>query len=181
MAYGEAMPAKLPAWERDMTSISYIIHTDGSCMGNGTQFAKGGYGAVLRRSDGAVLEIAGPLNDGITPTSPRAEMVAVIRALQRLKAPSVVTLYCDNEMVVKGVNEWLPGWKAKGWKRKKNKPVENVDLWEAIDALVQYHQVTFVWVRGHTGNADNERADVLASRGCLGERIDYRQEAQLAT
>lgn len=163
-----------------MTSITYIIHTDGSCIGNGTQTATAGYGAVLRRSDGAVLEIAGPLEDGVTPTSPRAEMTAVVRALQRLKTPSVGTLYCDNEMVVKGVNEWMRKWKVRGWRKSNKKPVENTDLWQAIDVLVQHHQIAFVWVRGHAGNNDNERADVLANRGCNGERVDDRQESPVA-
>lgn len=161
-----------------MTIRTYTIHTDGSCLNNGSPFAIGGFGAVLRRDDGAVLEVAGLLNDSVAPTSVRAEMTAAIRALSRLKAPSIVTLYSDNEMLVRGCNEWMQGWKAKGWRKSNKKPVENVDLWQGLDALLQRHNVQFVWIKGHSGNPDNERADQLASLGVNGKPVNELQEPE---
>lgn len=161
-----------------MTIRTYTIHTDGSCLNNGSPFAIGGFGAVLRRDDGAVLEVAGRLNDSVTPTSVRAEMTAAIRALSRLKAPSIVTLCSDNEMLVRGCNEWLPGWKAENWRKSKKNPVKNVDLWEILDALLQRHKVQSVWIKGHGGNPDNERADQLASLGVHGKPFNELQDPE---
>ncbi|UUD65723.1 ribonuclease HI [Pseudomonas seleniipraecipitans] len=161
-----------------MTIRTYTIHTDGSCLNNGSPFAIGGFGAVLRRDDGAVLEVAGRLNDSVTPTSVRAEMTAAIRALSRLKDPSIVTLCSDNEMLVRGCNEWLPGWKAENWRKSKKNPVKNVDLWEILDALLQRHKVQSVWIKGHGGNPDNERADQLASLGVHGKPFNELQDLE---
>lgn len=162
-----------------MTCNTYNIHTDGSCLNNGSPFATGGYGAILRRDDGAVLEIAGKLTDSTPATNSRAEMTAAIKALSCLKGPSVVTLHSDNQMLVRGCNEWLPGWKANGWRKSNNKPLENPDLWQALDKLLQTHTVMAVWVKGHKGNPDNERADQLASFGSLGKSI-YARHAPAA-
>jgi ribonuclease HI len=97
------------------------------------------------------------------------EMTAVIEALTALKHPrSLVVLHTDSTYVMKGVTEWLRGWKAKGWKTAAKEPVKNVDLWKRLDELCAAHQIKWVWVKGHSGHDGNERADALANKGCLG-------------
>jgi ribonuclease HI len=108
-------------------------------------------------------------------TNNRMELLAVIRALEALKRPCQVTLYLDSQYVLKGITEWLPGWKAKGWRTAAKQPVKNVDLWQALDALVNQggHKIDWRWVRGHNGDPGNERADALANLGvdaALGRR-----------
>ncbi len=100
-------------------------------------------------------------------TNNRMEMMAVIEALAALKRPCKVTLHVDSQYVLKGITEWLPGWKARGWKTAAKAPVKNVDLWQRLDALVNSgtHQIDWRWVRGHNGDPGNERADELANRG----------------
>jgi ribonuclease HI len=103
------------------------------------------------------------------------EMQAVIEALGALKRPCAVTLHVDSQYVRKGITEWLPGWKAKGWRTAAKQPVKNVDLWQKLDALVAGggHQIEWRWVRGHNGDPGNERADELANKGveqALGRR-----------
>ncbi|OGB80792.1 MAG: ribonuclease HI, partial [Burkholderiales bacterium RIFOXYD2_FULL_59_8] len=100
-------------------------------------------------------------------TNNRMEMMAVIEALAALKRPCKVTLHVDSQYVLKGMTEWLPGWKARGWKTAAKAPVKNVDLWQRLDALVNSgtHQIAWRWVRGHNGDPGNERADELANRG----------------
>ena len=98
-------------------------------------------------------------------TNNRMEMMAVIKALEAIKGEPKIELYTDSKYVMDGINEWLEGWKAKGWKTAAKKPVKNVDLWEQIDALVEVHDVTFHWVKGHDGHPENERADSLAVAG----------------
>lgn len=132
------------------------IFTDGACSGNP---GPGGWGAVLRFGE-TEKEISGfePLT-----TNNRMELMAAIKALEALNKPSVVSVTTDSQYVQKGVHEWLPGWKKRGWKTADKKPVANADLWQQLDALVQKHQVKFHWVRGHDGHAENERADKLAT------------------
>jgi ribonuclease HI len=95
------------------------------------------------------------------------ELMAVIQALEALKRPCAVTLYLDSQYVLKGITEWLPGWKAKGWKTASKQPVKNVELWKRLDDLLLQggHVVDWRWVRGHNGDAGNERADALANMG----------------
>lgn len=131
------------------------IFTDGSCSGNP---GPGGWGAILR-FNGTEKELSGGADE---TTNNRMEMTAVIKALEALKRPCVVDLYTDSKYVMDGTTQWLRGWKARGWKTADRKPVKNVDLWERIDAQVARHQVTFHWVKGHAGHAENERVDVLA-------------------
>ncbi|MES2785113.1 MAG: ribonuclease HI [Pseudomonadota bacterium] len=144
------------------------IYTDGACKGNP---GPGGWG-VLLKSAGTEKELFG----GETPTTNnRMELLAVIRALEALKRPCAVTLHVDSQYVLKGMTEWLPGWKAKGWRTAAKQPVKNVDLWQALDAQVNGagHKIEWRWVRGHNGDAGNERADVLANMGvevALGQR-----------
>lgn len=131
------------------------IYTDGACSGNP---GPGGWGAVLRWN-GHEKELSG--GDPET-TNNRMEMTAVIRALEALKKNSLVEIYTDSKYVMDGITKWLPGWKAKGWKTAAKQPVKNQDLWQEMDALIQKHDVTFFWVKGHAGHPENERADALA-------------------
>jgi ribonuclease HI len=139
---------------------SVVIYTDGACKGNP---GPGGWGALLR-ADGLEKELFG---GELGTTNNRMEMMAVIQALEALKRPCVITLYIDSQYVLKGMTEWLPGWKAKGWKTATKQPVKNVDLWQRLDALVNTagHQIDWRWVKGHAGDPGNERADGLANRG----------------
>lgn len=135
------------------------IYTDGACKGNP---GKGGWGALLMYK-GVVRELYGA---EMQTTNNRMELTAVIRALEALKRPGLqVHLYSDSRYVLSGIEEWLPAWKARSWKTSGRKPVLNQDLWQQLDQLNQQHQVVWHWVKGHSGNAGNERADALANRG----------------
>jgi len=131
------------------------IFTDGACRGNP---GPGGWAAILR-SGGHEKEIFG--GEPAT-TNNRMEMTAAIKALEALKKGSDVTLYTDSRYVMDGLQSWLPRWKANGWKTADKKPVKNDDLWRALDAAVQRHNVVWRWVEGHAGHVENERADLLA-------------------
>lgn len=98
-------------------------------------------------------------------TNNRMELTAAIEALNALNGSSRVVLHTDSKYVMDGIREWLPNWKARGWKTAARKPVKNKDLWQALDAAVGRHEITWKWVRGHTGNPGNEEADALANRG----------------
>jgi ribonuclease HI len=134
------------------------VFTDGACRGNP---GPGGWG-VLMRSGGVERELWG---GELATTNNRMEMTAAIRALQALRRPCQVAAYTDSEYLRRGITEWLPAWKGRGWRTADRKPVKNVDLWQVLDLLVGGHQVAWHWVRGHTGHPDNERADALANRG----------------
>jgi ribonuclease HI len=138
-----------------------VIYTDGACKGNP---GPGGWGALLRAADGAEKELFGGESE---TTNNRMEMMAVIEALSALKRPCHVILFVDSQYVLKGMTEWLHGWKAKGWRTAAKQPVKNVDLWQRLDALVHQseHRIEWQWVKGHAGDPDNERADALANRG----------------
>ena len=136
------------------------IHTDGACKGNP---GPGGWGAWLSYGD-RELELCG--GEPLT-TNNRMEMMAVIKALEALKRSCKVRLYTDSVYVQKGMTEWIVNWKARGWKTSDKKPVKNDDLWKQLDALVQQHEIEWVWVKGHAGHAGNERADALANQGAL--------------
>lgn len=139
---------------------SVEIYTDGACKGNP---GPGGWG-VLLKSGTTEKELFG--GERLT-TNNRMELMAVIQALQALKRPCAVTLHVDSLYVLKGMTEWLPGWKAKGWKTAARQPVKNAELWQALDELVNHagHAIEWRWVRGHDGDPGNERADMLANRG----------------
>ena len=136
------------------------IYTDGACKGNP---GPGGWGALLKSADSQKELFGGELGT----TNNRMEMLAVIEALAALKRPCQVTLHVDSQYVLKGMTEWLSGWKARGWKTAAKQPVKNVDLWQRLDELVSKsgHQIAWRWVRGHNGDAGNEHADMLANRG----------------
>ncbi len=144
------------------------VYTDGACKGNP---GPGGWGVLMKSGTTEKELFGGELNT----TNNRMEMMAVIEALAALKRPCAVTLYVDSQYVLKGITEWLPGWKAKGWRTASKQPVKNVDLWQRMDELVATggHSIDWRWVRGHNGDPGNERADVLANRGvevALGQR-----------
>lgn len=137
-----------------------VIYTDGACKGNP---GPGGWGALMTTA-GNVKELFG---GEMSTTNNRMEMTAVIEALAALKRPCRVTLHVDSQYVLKGMTEWIAGWKARGWRTAAKQPVKNVDLWQKLDALVtgSGHKIEWIWVRGHDGDPGNERADVLANKG----------------
>lgn len=134
------------------------IYTDGACRGNP---GPGGWGAILQFGE-AERELCGGEPD---TTNNRMEMTAAIRALEALRERCAVDLHTDSTYLRNGITEWLEGWKRRGWRTAAKKPVRNQDLWVALDALAERHDVTWHWVRGHAGHDGNERADELANRG----------------
>jgi len=133
------------------------IYTDGACSGNP---GPGGYGVVLIDSSGRRRE----LSEGFrNTTNNRMELLGVIAALEALKRPCDVTLFCDSQYVVKAIEEgWLKSWQKKGWRKADKKPVLNIDLWQRLLPLLDEHTIEFKWTKGHAGNLENERCDVLA-------------------
>ena len=136
------------------------IYSDGACKGNP---GPGGWGAVLRYG-GAEKRIKGG-EPGTTNN--RMELTAAIQALDSLREACEVTLFTDSTYVMKGLNEWLPGWKRRGWRTADGKAVKNQDLWERLDAACARHKIEWRWVKGHAGDPGNELADQLANEGCL--------------
>jgi len=134
------------------------IYTDGACSGNP---GPGGWGALLRWRDNE-KELKGGERE---TTNNRMEMTAAIRALEALKRPAHVRLHTDSTYLRDGITRWIHGWKAKGWKTASKKPVKNVDLWQRLEAALERHQVDWIWVKGHAGHPENERADELARAG----------------
>lgn len=157
------------------------IYTDGACRGNQHANNSGGWGVVIKdTSNGKARNAWGHRRD---TTNNRMEMTAAIKALEFISARprSEVTIYSDSNLLIKGMNDWLTGWKAKGWKTASRKPVENVDLWKHLDKLSQQHDLTWQHVAGHAGNDGNELADVLANRGADGScgcKDYYRHNAE---
>lgn len=134
----------------------FLIYTDGACRGNP---GPGGWGVLIREGDTErALKGAEP-----DTTNNRMELTAAIVALRELPEGSRATLYTDSEYVMKGIQEWLPSWKARGWKTASRKPVKNQDLWEALDKANMRRRIDWQWVRGHSGNHGNERVDRLAN------------------
>lgn len=134
------------------------IYTDGACSGNP---GPGGWGALLIHSD-AEKELSGGEEN---TTNNRMELTAAIEALTALKRPCEIDLYTDSTYVRSGITEWINGWKAKGWRTAAKKPVKNADLWQALDAARERHDINWHWVKGHAGDPGNERADALANQG----------------
>jgi ribonuclease HI len=132
------------------------VFTDGACRGNP---GPGGWAALLRAGSHE-RELSG--SEAMT-TNNRMELMAVIMGLGALKRRVDARVYTDSLYVLKGISEWLPGWKAAGWKTAAKKPVKNQDLWERLDAEVARHRVTWQWVKGHSGHPENERVDALAN------------------
>ena len=136
------------------------LFTDGACRGNP---GPGGWAYILRHeSSGRTREDAG---GSARTTNNRMELRALIHGLEVIKKPSRVEIVSDSEYLLNGLEKWIDGWKAKGWyrDRRKQQPVKNADLWKRLDALRQEHELVFTWVRGHSGHAENERCDELAT------------------
>ena len=131
------------------------VHTDGACSGNP---GPGGWAAVMRWG-GLERELAG--GEPLT-TNNRMELLAAIAALEALKRPMRVRLHTDSQYLRLGITQWLPGWKARGWRTADKKPVKNQDLWERLDQARRPHDVDWRWLKGHAGDPLNERADELA-------------------
>jgi|TARA_B100000519_G_scaffold68568_1_gene58436 ribonuclease HI len=134
---------------------SVHIYTDGSCLGNP---GPGGYGAILiygkHRKE---------ISEGFTlTTNNRMELLATIEALKLLTKPCQVELTTDSQYVKNGINQWIHNWRRNGWRTKDKKPVKNADLWQALDEVIQQHEVNWHWVKGHSGHPENERCDDLA-------------------
>jgi ribonuclease HI len=131
------------------------LFTDGACSGNP---GPGGWGAILR-SVAHETELSGGARN---TTNNRMELMAVIEGLKKLKRGVSVAIYTDSRYVMDGAAKWIIGWKKTGWKTADKKPVKNEDLWRALDDEMKRHQIEWHWVRGHSGHAENERADHLA-------------------
>ena len=133
------------------------IFTDGACRGNP---GPGGWGALLRYGkhekilSGAEWET----------TNNRMELTAAIKALQAVNIPCIVDFYTDSQYVQKGISEWLPGWKKRGWTKADKKPIKNLDLWQALELAVSEHNVSWHWVKGHSGHVENELVDSIANQ-----------------
>jgi ribonuclease HI len=140
-----------------------FAYTDGACSGNP---GPGGWGVLLIAREGEATlkerELSG--GEGLT-TNNRMELLAAISALESLSRPSALTIVTDSAYVKNGVTGWIHGWKRNGWRTADKKPVKNVDLWQRLDAAQARHQVTWRWIKGHAGHAENERADALARAG----------------
>jgi ribonuclease HI len=139
-----------------------VIYTDGACKGNP---GPGGWGAFLTFGEHEKVLFGG---ERLT-TNNQMELMAVIKALESLKESCRVSLFLDSQYVRQGITEWIHGWKLKGWKTAAKQPVKNAELWKQLDALVheQGHEISWYWVKGHSGDPGNERADELANQGVL--------------
>lgn len=135
-----------------------LMFTDGACRGNP---GPGGWGVVLRYGD-KEKEMHGGEPE---TTNNRMELMAAIAGLEALKQSCEVVLTTDSRYVMDGVTQWMANWKRRGWKTASKQPVKNVDLWQRLDAATQPHAIEWQWVKGHSGHAENERADALANKG----------------
>ena len=131
------------------------VYTDGACKGNP---GRGGWGALLRFR-GQERELFG---GELHTTNNRMELMAVIKALEALSRPCKARVHTDSQYVQKGISEWIHNWKRRGWRTADNKPVKNVDLWQELHTAIQPHKIEWIWVKGHSGHPENERADALA-------------------
>jgi len=142
-----------------------IIYTDGACKGNP---GKGGWGAWLQynenneNNENNEKEIFGGEN---YTTNNRMELMAAIQALEFLKEPCVIELHTDSSYVKNGISKWIINWKQRGWKTANKQPVKNEDLWRRLDAASEVHKIEWKWVKGHSGNYGNDKADNLANKG----------------
>jgi ribonuclease HI len=145
----------------DLTEVE--LFTDGACSGNP---GPGGWGALLR-CRGVERELSG--GETLT-TNNRMELMAAIVALESLTRPCRVSLHTDSQYLMKGVTEWMRGWKARGWKTAAKEPVKNLDLWQRLEAALAPHRVRWTWVKGHDGHVENERVDALARAAIPGRQ-----------
>jgi ribonuclease HI len=136
------------------------IHTDGSCLGNP---GPGGWAALLRYGEKEREVVGGEAQT----TNNRMELMAAIAALEILTEGCEITLHIDSQYVRQGITEWMPGWVRRGWKTAGGDPVKNRDLWERLHAATGRHKIDWKWVKGHNGDPDNERVDVLARNAAV--------------
>jgi ribonuclease HI len=139
----------------DLDENAVHLFTDGACSGNP---GPGGWGVILRWRD-QEKELSGA-EPGTTNN--RMELFAAIAGLEALKRPSRVRIHTDSMYLKDGITKWIHAWKKKGWKTADKKPVKNVDLWQRLEAAIERHDVSWHWVRGHSGHVENERADEIA-------------------
>ncbi|WP_210529137.1 ribonuclease HI [Rubellimicrobium arenae] len=152
-----------------------FAYTDGACSGNP---GPGGWGALLIAWEGDQVLRERELSGGeAMTTNNRMELLAAINALEALERPSVLTVVTDSAYVKGGITEWLRGWKARGWRTSSNEPVKNEDLWRRLEEAAARHKVTWRWIKGHAGHAENERADALARAGMAPFKTKVRQGA----
>jgi ribonuclease HI len=140
-----------------MSDNKLIAYTDGACKGNP---GIGGWGAILS-FNGKIKEICGAERD---TTNNRMELMAAIKTLQSLKKECEIKIYTDSKYLQNGIKLWLTNWKANGWKTAAKKDVKNKDLWQELDLLTQKYKVNWAWVKGHSGNEGNDKADELANK-----------------
>ena len=138
-----------------MDSPDVELFTDGACSGNP---GPGGWAAILRMGE-RERELSG--GEPAT-TNNRMELMGVISGLEALKRPCTVTINTDSKYVLDGASKWIHGWKKNGWRTADKKPVKNVELWQRLDAAQKPHKLRWIWVKGHSGHVENERADELA-------------------
>lgn len=141
-----------------MVKIAVEIFTDGACRGNPGQ---GGWGVLLRYNSHERRLYGGEKDT----TNNRMELTAAIEGLRTLKKPCRVMITTDSEYVRRGITEWMPTWKKNDWKASNKKPVKNMDLWKQLEREAQKHEISWHWVKGHSGHLENEIADELANRG----------------
>ena len=138
--------------------MKYTIYTDGACSGNP---GPGGWGAVILDEREKQNNISGKVKE---TTNNRMELMAVIMAIESIDRIQDVTIFTDSTYVQKGISEWIINWKRNGWKSSNKQPVKNQDLWVRLDSL-NSEQITWQWVKGHSGHIENDRADYLANLG----------------
>ena len=141
-----------------MDKVTFI--TDGACSGNP---GPGGWCVIIKKDDKVNEFFGGDLET----TNNKMELTAVIKGFENLNNASEVLVKTDSTYVINGITKWLPNWKAKGWINSAKKPVANKDLWEQLESLVSNHKVDWLWVKGHSGDDENERADELARKGLI--------------
>lgn len=141
-------------------STKIIVYTDGACKGNP---GPGGWGVLLQHGQNEKELCGGEAET----TNNRMELMAVIKALEAINRPCTIEWYLDSQYVRQGITEWLAGWKKKNWKSSTGKPVKNQDLWQTLDNMLMSteHKITWNWVKGHSGDLGNDRADALANQG----------------
>jgi len=147
---------------KQSTNAIVDIFADGACSGNP---GPGGWGAILRTASDKGVHEKEICGGAPATTNNRMELTAVIEALRQLKRPVRARVHTDSQYVQKGISEWIHAWKKRGWRTAGKQAVKNEDLWRLLDAEASRHDLEWIWVRGHAGHIDNERADALARRG----------------